>query len=162
MLRRPPANSTEGLENARLIREEFPQTAIMILSAHVEVEHATRLPERPQAPHRILRIDRAAGADGARGVARVDLEPQPRRRRRASGPARNRVSAPGGVRSTVEPERDQRRRGDRRAARTVGHQAALTGQHPTLRRAVQTARSSRPPGESGPAWRGTPARCWRG
>ena len=39
----PPTNSTEGLEAARLIREEFPQTAIMILSAHVEVEHAMDL-----------------------------------------------------------------------------------------------------------------------
>ena len=42
-IRMPPTNSTEGLEAARLIREEFPQTAIMILSAHVEVEHAMDL-----------------------------------------------------------------------------------------------------------------------
>src|SRR3954454_21831209 len=42
-IRMPPTNSTEGLQAARLIREEFPQTAIMILSAHVEVEHAMDL-----------------------------------------------------------------------------------------------------------------------
>ena len=42
-IRMPPTNSTEGLEAARLIREEFPQTAIMILSAHVDVEHAMDL-----------------------------------------------------------------------------------------------------------------------
>jgi DNA-binding NarL/FixJ family response regulator len=42
-IRMPPTHSTEGLEAARLIREEFPQTAIMILSAHVEVEHAMDL-----------------------------------------------------------------------------------------------------------------------
>jgi DNA-binding NarL/FixJ family response regulator len=42
-IRMPPTNSTEGLDAARLIREEFPQTAIMILSAHVEVEHAMDL-----------------------------------------------------------------------------------------------------------------------
>jgi DNA-binding NarL/FixJ family response regulator len=42
-IRMPPTNSTEGLEAARVIREEFPQTAIMILSAHVEVEHAMDL-----------------------------------------------------------------------------------------------------------------------
>jgi DNA-binding NarL/FixJ family response regulator len=42
-IRMPPTNSTEGLEAARLIREEFPQTAIMILSAHAEVEHAMDL-----------------------------------------------------------------------------------------------------------------------
>jgi DNA-binding NarL/FixJ family response regulator len=42
-IRMPPTNSTEGLEAARLIREEFPTSAIMILSAHVEVEHAMDL-----------------------------------------------------------------------------------------------------------------------
>jgi DNA-binding NarL/FixJ family response regulator len=39
----PPAHSTEGLAAARLIREEFPETAILVLSAHVEVEHAMDL-----------------------------------------------------------------------------------------------------------------------
>jgi DNA-binding NarL/FixJ family response regulator len=39
-IRMPPSHTTEGLDAARLIREEFPETAIVVLSAHVDVEHA--------------------------------------------------------------------------------------------------------------------------
>ena len=39
----PPDHRTEGLEAAQLIRKEFPETAILLLSAHVEVEHAMTL-----------------------------------------------------------------------------------------------------------------------
>jgi DNA-binding NarL/FixJ family response regulator len=42
-IRMPPTHTTEGLDAARTIREEFPQTAILVLSAHVEVEHAMDL-----------------------------------------------------------------------------------------------------------------------
>ena len=42
-IRMPPTHSIEGLDAARVIREEFPQTAILVLSAHVEVEHAMDL-----------------------------------------------------------------------------------------------------------------------
>jgi DNA-binding NarL/FixJ family response regulator len=42
-IRMPPSHTTEGLEAARVIREEVPQTAILVLSAHVEVEHAMDL-----------------------------------------------------------------------------------------------------------------------
>jgi serine/threonine-protein kinase PknK len=42
-IRMPPAHRTEGLDAARSIREESPDTAILILSAHVEVEHAMTL-----------------------------------------------------------------------------------------------------------------------
>jgi DNA-binding NarL/FixJ family response regulator len=42
-IRMPPTNSTEGLEAAATIRREFPETAILILSAHVEVAHAMTL-----------------------------------------------------------------------------------------------------------------------
>ena len=42
-VRMPPAHRTEGLDAARTIREEHPNTAILILSAHVEVEHAMTL-----------------------------------------------------------------------------------------------------------------------
>ena len=42
-IRMPPAHSTEGLEAARVIREEFPETAILVLSAYVDVEHAMEL-----------------------------------------------------------------------------------------------------------------------
>ena len=39
-IRMPPTHTTEGLDAARTIREEFPETAILVLSAHAEVEHA--------------------------------------------------------------------------------------------------------------------------
>jgi DNA-binding NarL/FixJ family response regulator len=42
-IRMPPTHSTEGLDAARMIRQEFPETAILVLSAHVEVEHAMDL-----------------------------------------------------------------------------------------------------------------------
>jgi DNA-binding NarL/FixJ family response regulator len=42
-IRMPPTHTTEGLDAARVIREEFPETAILVLSAHVEVEHAMDL-----------------------------------------------------------------------------------------------------------------------
>src|SRR5215468_11449591 len=42
-IRMPPDHSTEGLDAAREIRSEFPDTAILVLSAHVEVEHAMDL-----------------------------------------------------------------------------------------------------------------------
>jgi len=42
-IRMPPTNTTEGLEVARTIRAQFPDTAILVLSAHVEVEHAMEL-----------------------------------------------------------------------------------------------------------------------
>src|ERR671936_1462491 len=42
-IRMPPTRSTEGLDAAALIREEFPETAILILSAHVEIAHAMTL-----------------------------------------------------------------------------------------------------------------------
>jgi DNA-binding NarL/FixJ family response regulator len=42
-IRMPPTRSTEGLEAAALIREELPETAILILSAHIEIAHAMTL-----------------------------------------------------------------------------------------------------------------------
>jgi DNA-binding NarL/FixJ family response regulator len=42
-IRMPPTHTTEGLDAARQIRQEFPDTGILVLSAHVEVEHAMEL-----------------------------------------------------------------------------------------------------------------------
>lgn len=43
-IRMPPAHATEGLEAARVIHEEFPETGILLLSAHhIEVEQAMEL-----------------------------------------------------------------------------------------------------------------------
>jgi serine/threonine-protein kinase PknK len=42
-IRMPPRHATEGLEAARQIRQDSPETAILVLSAHAEVEHAMDL-----------------------------------------------------------------------------------------------------------------------
>ena len=42
-IRMPPGHATEGLQAARVIRAELPGTAIIMLSAHVEVEEAMEL-----------------------------------------------------------------------------------------------------------------------
>jgi serine/threonine-protein kinase PknK len=39
----PPSHSSEGLDAARVIRQELPETGILLLSAHVEVETAMEL-----------------------------------------------------------------------------------------------------------------------
>jgi DNA-binding NarL/FixJ family response regulator len=44
-IRLPPTQSTEGLDAARTIRDEYPETAVVILSAHVEIEQAMDLLE---------------------------------------------------------------------------------------------------------------------
>jgi DNA-binding NarL/FixJ family response regulator len=42
-IRMPPTNTTEGLDAARVIRQELPDIGILVLSAHVDVEHAMEL-----------------------------------------------------------------------------------------------------------------------
>ena len=42
-IRMPPTGTTEGLDAARDIREENPDIGILVLSAHVDVEHAMGL-----------------------------------------------------------------------------------------------------------------------
>ena len=42
-IRMPPTNTTEGLDAAQMIRKELPDTGILLLSAHVDVEHAMEL-----------------------------------------------------------------------------------------------------------------------
>jgi DNA-binding NarL/FixJ family response regulator len=42
-IRMPPTQTTEGLEAASRIRDELPDIALVVLSAHVEVEQATEL-----------------------------------------------------------------------------------------------------------------------
>jgi DNA-binding NarL/FixJ family response regulator len=44
-IRMPPTHTNEGLEAAAAIREEFPDMAIVVLTAHVQVERATELLE---------------------------------------------------------------------------------------------------------------------
>jgi DNA-binding NarL/FixJ family response regulator len=42
-IRMPPSHTTEGIDAARVIRAEQPEVGIVVLSAHVEVEHAKGL-----------------------------------------------------------------------------------------------------------------------
>ncbi len=42
-IRMPPTNANEGLDAARVIRVELPDTAIVVLSAHVDVDQAMEL-----------------------------------------------------------------------------------------------------------------------
>src|SRR5205814_3741509 len=42
-IRMPPSHTVEGLAAAHAIREQSPGTAILVLSAYVEVEHAVEL-----------------------------------------------------------------------------------------------------------------------
>ena len=42
-IRMPPTHTAEGLDAAKRIRQEHPATGILVLSAHVEVEHAMEL-----------------------------------------------------------------------------------------------------------------------
>ncbi|WP_009479856.1 protein kinase [Rhodococcus sp. JVH1] len=42
-VRMPPTHTTEGLDAARLVREEFPEVGILVLSAHADVENAMEL-----------------------------------------------------------------------------------------------------------------------
>jgi len=42
-IRMPPTHTTEGLEAAQAIRQELPETGILMLSAYVEVQHAMEL-----------------------------------------------------------------------------------------------------------------------
>ncbi|MFC4585226.1 response regulator [Sphaerisporangium corydalis] len=62
-IRMPPTCTTEGLDAAREIREEFPDAGILLLSAHVEVDHAMGL---LATGHRVgyLLKDRVTSVDG--------------------------------------------------------------------------------------------------
>jgi DNA-binding NarL/FixJ family response regulator len=42
-IRMPPTHTSEGLDAAASIRHEFPETAIVVLTAHVQLERATEL-----------------------------------------------------------------------------------------------------------------------
>ncbi|MCJ0904295.1 response regulator transcription factor [Rhodococcus sp. ARC_M6] len=42
-IRMPPTQTTEGLDAARVIRNEHPETGILVLSAHADVEEAMEL-----------------------------------------------------------------------------------------------------------------------
>ena len=78
-IRMPADHATEGLEAARVIRAELPQTGILVLSAHAEVEHAMELLASGQGigyllKSRVTDVDEFIDALGriARGGSVVD------------------------------------------------------------------------------------------
>jgi serine/threonine-protein kinase PknK len=54
-IRMPPTHTTEGLDAAETIRSEFPEIGIVVLSAHVEVEHAMALLARGERTGYLLK-----------------------------------------------------------------------------------------------------------
>ena len=72
-IRMPPTQTVEGLEAARTIREELPDIAVLVLSAHVEVEHAMTLLAGGQGIGYLLKtrvVDVDDFLDSVRRVAR--------------------------------------------------------------------------------------------
>jgi serine/threonine-protein kinase PknK len=72
-IRMPPTQTVEGLDAARTIREELPEIAVLVLSAHVEVEHAMTLLAGGQGVGYLLKtrvVDVDDFLDSVRRVAR--------------------------------------------------------------------------------------------
>ena len=61
-IRMPPTQTVEGLQAADVIRLEHPSVALLVLSAHVEVEHATTLLAQGQGVGYLLK-SRVVDAD---------------------------------------------------------------------------------------------------
>jgi DNA-binding NarL/FixJ family response regulator len=70
-IRMPPTQTWEGLDAAREIRFEFPEIAILLLSAHVEVETAVELLESGEGIGYLLKSRVAKAADLLDAVERV-------------------------------------------------------------------------------------------
>jgi DNA-binding NarL/FixJ family response regulator len=70
-IRMPPTQTWEGLDAAREIRAEFPQIAILLLSAHVEVDTAMELLESGDGIGYLLKTRVAKAADLLEAVERV-------------------------------------------------------------------------------------------
>jgi serine/threonine-protein kinase PknK len=70
-IRMPPSHTTEGLQAAAAIRADHPETAILLLSAHVEVETAVDLLQGGQRIGYILKSRVMNAADFLDAVDRV-------------------------------------------------------------------------------------------
>ena len=70
-IRMPPSHTWEGLDVAREIRAELPQVAILLLSAHVEVDTALDLLESGDGIGYLLKSRVAKGSDLVDAVQRV-------------------------------------------------------------------------------------------
>ncbi len=67
----PPGHSTEGLSAALIIRKEFPETGIMVLSAFVYAEHAVELLSSGQGIGYLLKDRVEDVTEFARSLQRV-------------------------------------------------------------------------------------------
>ena len=95
-IRMPPTHTTEGLDAARVIRAELPGVGIVVLSAHVDVEHAMELLDSGRGIGYLLKsrvtdvadfvetIERVAGGASAIDPALVTELVSVRRRDRGS------------------------------------------------------------------------------
>jgi DNA-binding NarL/FixJ family response regulator len=70
-IRMPPSHTTEGLEAARTIRNDFPGVGILLLSAHVEVETAVDLLEEGERIGYLLKSRVMKAADFLDAVERI-------------------------------------------------------------------------------------------
>jgi DNA-binding NarL/FixJ family response regulator len=62
-IRMPPTHTTEGLDAAARLREEFPQVGVLVLSAHVEPAYALELVESGAEGAGYLLKDRITDVD---------------------------------------------------------------------------------------------------
>jgi serine/threonine-protein kinase PknK len=70
-IRMPPSHTTEGLQAAAAIRADHPETAVLLLSAHVEVETAVDLLQGGQRIGYLLKSRVMNAADFLDAVDRV-------------------------------------------------------------------------------------------
>ena len=85
-VRMPPTHTDEGLRAAREIRSRYPETAVLVLSQHLESEYALRLvDERPERvgylmKERVGRVEQLLDARATGRSRRVRRRPSRRRR----------------------------------------------------------------------------------
>ena len=90
-IRMPPTHTDEGLRAAQEIRSSYPETAVVVLSQHLEAEYALRLiEESPEGvgyllKERVGRVEQLV--DAMERVASRRVRRRPGGRRRADGPA---------------------------------------------------------------------------
>lgn len=70
-IRMPPTHTAEGLDAALTIRQEFPDVAVLLLSAHVEVDHALELLDGGRSVGYLLKSRVTDVADFVDTVGRV-------------------------------------------------------------------------------------------
>jgi DNA-binding NarL/FixJ family response regulator len=70
-VRMPPDYLTEGLDAARQIREEFPETGVLVLSAHAEAEQAMELLAAGQSVGYLLKSRVTDVSEFAETVGRI-------------------------------------------------------------------------------------------